>query len=429
MSDPQQENIEEQDGQDLYLNKDEMLEEDLEDTGEPMEDDDDEGELEPELDEEQQANIDMINAKDDSIQGFFGHKEPVYAIAIHPNNPEIIVSAGGDDKAHVWNITDGEHAIASLEGHTDSVTSVAFSKDCQFVATGGMDGFVKIWDTSDWSLKVDLQLGDECTIGTQGVLFYLQVALTLLSGCGSVCSPFISSSQLMRSSVPKGDNMNVFSGHTEMVTCGRFTPDGKAIVSSSSDGSLIMWSPTEGTAVTKITANDARFNLDGGITAMAVNPASTIAVAGGAAGGVRAVNLSNGQVVGSFECHKEGESIEAVAFLPEGAAGQGPAGVVVTAGTDGVLNVIDLTMMRVRNTMNIEEPITVLEFQHQSPFFAVGCVDHKVRMFDARTGSQVKEFEGHSEPVLSVAVSKDGSRIITGSDDGTALVFDGSSTK
>ncbi|TIC13147.1 WD40 repeat-like protein [Wallemia mellicola] len=397
MSDPQQENIEEQDGQDLYLNKDEMLEEDLEDTGEPMEDDDDEGELEPELDEEQQANIDMINAKDDSIQGFFGHKEPVYAIAIHPNNPEIIVSAGGDDKAHVWNITDGEHAIASLEGHTDSVTSVAFSKDGQFVATGGMDGFVKIWDTSDWSLKVDLQLGDECT--------------------------------LMRSSVPKGDNMNVFSGHTEMVTCGRFTPDGKAIVSSSSDGSLIMWSPTEGTAVTKITANDARFNLDGGITAMAVNPAGTIAVAGGAAGGVRAVNLSNGQVVGSFECHKEGESIEAVAFLPEGAAGQGPAGVVVTAGTDGVLNVIDLTTMRVRNTMNIEEPITVLEFQHQSPFFAVGCVDHKVRMFDARTGSQVKEFEGHSEPVLSVAVSKDGSRIITGSDDGTALVFDGSSTK
>ncbi|TIC23561.1 WD40 repeat-like protein [Wallemia mellicola] len=397
MSDPQQENIEEQDGQDLYLNKDEMLEEDLEDTGEPMEDDDDEGELEPELDEEQQANIDMINAKDDSIQGFFGHKEPVYAIAIHPNNPEIIVSAGGDDKAHVWNITDGEHAIASLEGHTDSVTSVAFSKDGQFVATGGMDGFVKIWDTSDWSLKVDLQLGDECT--------------------------------LMRSSVPKGDNMNVFSGHTEMVTCGRFTPDGKAIVSSSSDGSLIMWSPTEGTAVTKITANDARFNLDGGITAMAVNPAGTIVVAGGAAGGVRAVNLSNGQVVGSFECHKEGESIEAVAFLPEGAAGQGPAGVVVTAGTDGVLNVIDLTTMRVRNTMNIEEPITVLEFQHQSPFFAVGCVDHKVRMFDARTGSQVKEFEGHSEPVLSVAVSKDGSRIITGSDDGTALVFDGSSTK
>lgn len=55
MSDPQQENIEEQDGQDIYLNKDEMLEEDLEDTGEPMEDDDDAGELEPELDEEQQA--------------------------------------------------------------------------------------------------------------------------------------------------------------------------------------------------------------------------------------------------------------------------------------------------------------------------------------------------------------------------------------
>ena len=84
--------------------------------------------------------------------------------------------------------------------------------------------------------------------------------------------------------------------------------------------------------------------------------------------------------------------------------------------------------MVLRHLTKPKEPITVLEFQKQSPFFTVGSVDHKVRVFDARTGTQVKEFEGHSEPILSVAVSSDGSRIISGSDDGTALVFDGSST-
>ncbi|TIB35213.1 hypothetical protein E3P86_02699 [Wallemia ichthyophaga] len=409
-----------QESQDIYLNKDEMLEEDVEDTGEPM--DDDEGDVEGDGDvqgdmEDQQAKkqkLDMINAKDDSIQGFFNHKEPVYALSIHPINPDIVASGGGDDKAHIWSITDGEHAIAVLEGHTDSVTSTAFSSDGQLLATGGMDGFVKIWDSSDWSLKVDLQLGDECTW-----IDWHPRGNVLLTGCAD--------STIWMWKLPKGDNMNVFSGHTEMVTCGRFTPDGKSIVSASSDGSLIMWSPTEATPITKITGNDARFNLDGGITAMSVNPAGTIAVAGGAAGGVRAVNLANGQVVGSFECHKEGESIEAISFLPEGAAGQGPAGVVVTGGTDGVINVIDLTTMRVRNTITIEEPVTVLEFQKQSPFFTVGSVDHKVRIFDARTGTLCKELEGHSEPVLSIAVSSDGSRIISGSDDGTALVFEGDS--
>lgn len=45
----------EHDEQDVYLNRDEMLEEDIDDTGEPMEDDDDDVAAEPELDEEQQA--------------------------------------------------------------------------------------------------------------------------------------------------------------------------------------------------------------------------------------------------------------------------------------------------------------------------------------------------------------------------------------
>ena len=154
--------------------------------------------------------------------------------------------------------------------------------------------------------------------------------------------------------LPQGDNMNVFSGHMDIVTCGRFSPDGKSIISASTDGSLIGWLPTDPNPQTKVTANDTRFNLDGGIIAIAVNPAGTLAVAGGAAGGVRVVNLSNGQVIGSFEAHKEGESVECVSFLPEGSIGQGPAGVVVTGGTDGVLNVIDLTTMRIRNTINLE---------------------------------------------------------------------------
>lgn len=106
----------------------------------------------------------MINAKDDSIQGYFNHKEPVYSLSIHPNNPDIVVSGGGDDKAHVWSMVDGENAIAILEGHTDSVTSVKFSHDGQFLATGGMDGHIKIWSSNDWSLVTDFELSDECTV-------------------------------------------------------------------------------------------------------------------------------------------------------------------------------------------------------------------------------------------------------------------------
>ena len=86
-----------------------------------------------------------------------------------------------------------------------------------------------------------------------------------------------------------------------------------------------------------------------------MNGASTLAVAGGASGGVRVVSLSRGEVVGALDGHKEEESIEAVVFVDivgagAGASttGAGAAGVLVTAGTDGKACVWDLSTMRLR---------------------------------------------------------------------------------
>lgn len=93
-----------------------------------------------------------------------------------------------------------------------------------------------------------------------------------------------------------------------------------------------------------------------------MNGASTLAVAGGASGGVRVVSLSRGEVVGALDGHKEEESIEAVVFVDIVGAGAGAgagagvstagaAGVLVTAGTDGKACVWDLSTMRLRTTM------------------------------------------------------------------------------
>ena len=150
--------------------------------------------------------------------------------------------------------------------------------------------------------------------------------------------------------------MQVFAGHTGPVACGDFTPDGKRIVTADAEGTLIFWDPRSPAPIFKLSPTDARFALDG-ITSLAVNPASTLAVVGGASGGVRVISLSKGEVVGALAGHQEGESIEAVEFVELGASGPlssaAPAsgGVVVTGGTDGKACIWDLGTMRLRATL------------------------------------------------------------------------------
>jgi len=112
------------------------------------------------------------------------------------------------------------------------------------------------------------------------------------------------------------------------------------------------WDPRSPTPLFKLTSADGRFDLDG-ITSVGVNPSSTLAIIGGAAGGVRVVSLNKGEVVGALGGHTEGESIEAVTFVDISGSDAGP-GVAVTGGTDGKACIWDLSTMRLRATLQHE---------------------------------------------------------------------------
>lgn len=90
-----------------------------------------------------------------------------------------------------------------------------------------------------------------------------------------------------------------------------------------------------------------------GITSLAVNPSSSLAVVGGASGSLRVISLSKGEVVGALGGHEAGESVEAVQFVDLAGTGGG-SGVVVTGATDGKACIWDLSTMRLRATMKHE---------------------------------------------------------------------------
>ncbi|KAI9277314.1 WD40-repeat-containing domain protein [Phascolomyces articulosus] len=370
------------------------------DQGEPMEDsdDDDQGlegfEMRPSADDEN-----MMELADDSVQGFFDHHEPVYAIAMHPKDPTIVVSGGGDDKSYLWRNDNGEK-VFQLDGHTDSVTAVAFSVDGDYIASAGMDGKVRVWKA---------HTGDFCTSveGPDEVVWidWHPKGNILLAGA--------SDSTIWMWAMPSGKFMNIFNGHAAPVTAGHFTADGKKIVSVAEDSSMIVWDPKSAAALYRLSGEDARFHTEP-ITSVATNKDSTLAITGSMDGKARLINITNGQIVASLENHSE--SIETTDFCDV-------LTLAATGSTDGTISIWDVQTQRLRSTLSHEDAVVKVKFVKNSPFLVSCSADKSVKMWDTRTGQVVKSWVGHSDTVLGFAVSDDGKTIVTGSDDGTCLVF------
>ncbi|KAI0264427.1 WD40 repeat-like protein [Gloeopeniophorella convolvens] len=404
----------EHDGEEGFIEEGDIYAE-VEEGDEPMEEDDD-------LPDGVDGPEGEIVWEDNSIQAFSGHKEPVYAVAVHPTAP-LAVSGGGDDLGYIWDITNGE-TLVKLTGHTDSVTATAFSSDGEMVSTGGMDGKVRVWrrvgkdNYNVWEFLTELQGPDE-------------VMWLRWHPKGSVLLAGSNDSTVWLWQLPSGNTMQVFAGHTGPVQCGEFTPDGKRIVTACGDNSLIYWDPRSPTPIFKLTAQNGRFDL-GGITSLAVNPASSIVVVGGQEGGVRVVSLSRGEVISALGGHAEGQSVEAIAFVnivavadgSSAAAGAAGAGTVVTGATDGKVCIWDLNTNRLRTTLEHQDAVTSLLVHPTKPHLIVSSsADNSLRTWDARAGTLLREHKGHQELINGAALGRDGEFVVSAGDDGACLVF------
>ena len=76
---------------------------------------------------------------------FAGHEQDIYSLDFARNGRHI-ASGSGDHTVRVWDITrGGEVLILTIE---DGVTTVAISPNGDFVAAGSLDKSVRVWDIS-----------------------------------------------------------------------------------------------------------------------------------------------------------------------------------------------------------------------------------------------------------------------------------------
>lgn len=357
------------------------------------------------------------------------------APAAYSPDGRFIVTCGGD--AVLWDAGTGQE-IRRFVGHSSGVNTASFSPDGRFVLTAGsLDKTARLWDPAT---------GREVKrITTPGEVRWAEYSpdgrFILTTGKGLVIIWNAATGRQVRQLV----------GHTTFVSQGKFTTDGRFILTGSLDRTARLWDATTGVEVKRFTHGATNYE---GITAVALSRDGGYMLTGGgvsktvklweAASGrlVRTFvtvnwidsvefspddrtiliggnnntrddespglwDVTTGQEIRRFSGHETG-GVRSVSFSPDGR-------LVLTGGRDGTARTWEAATGReVQRFDGYATPVNSVACSPDGRFLAVSSEDKSVRIWEIASGQEIRRLRGHSTRVNAVAFSPDSKFLLTG---------------
>lgn len=302
----------------------------------------------------------------------------------------LAVTGGEDDMAYVWSTSSGE-VVFECTGHKDSVTEVGFNFDGQYVATADMAGLIQVWSVKEGKL-IWCSEGDDMEW-----MRWHQLANVLVVGCHS--------GDIYIWQIPQG-NCKVLPSHGSLTMCGKILADGKRLIAGYMDGQLKLWDMKSASVIWQLAEPQSD-----GITSLDINKENSLVLLAPTA---QVVKISDGKPAACLLKDNEKE-VEAVSFNQQ-------LSVAATGSLSGQLCVWDVGKFVLRHQAKIQPSVTLIEFGRNGIMF-VGATDGSIYVCDARSGTLVETFTGHTTDILNITVAETGGWILTTSDDGTAKIF------
>jgi WD40 repeat protein len=199
-------------------------------------------------------------------------------------------------------------------------------------------------------------------------------------------------------------------GHGGVVTSAAFSPDGRRIVTASTDRTARVWDAATGQQMLALAGHEAEvrsaaFSRDGTriVTASSDNTA-------------RVWDAATGQQMLALAGHET--EVWSAAFSPDGTR-------IVTASWDGTARVWDAATGQPLQTLaGHETAVSYAAYSPDGTRIVTASMDDTARVWDAATGQLMQILAGHETVVTSAVFSADGTRIVTASRDDTARVWD-----
>ncbi len=203
-------------------------------------------------------------------------------------------------------------------------------------------------------------------------------------------------------------------GHTGMVTCAAYSPDGRRLVSASmTDQTFKIWDVGTGQLIRSA-------GLTEGVICAAYSPdGRSIASGGGSDNTVKLWDAASGALIGTLRGHSA--SAVSVAFSPDG-------GRLASASTDETIKLWDAkTGREVRTLRGHTKGINRLAYRPDGQHIASASHDGTVKLWDAASGALVRTLSAHSNGAWGVAYSPDGRRVASCGSDAAVRLWDAAS--
>lgn len=385
------------------------------------------------------------SAKDGRPLVLLRHDGPVDAAAFDPDGQQIVTSSAGGI-LRVWD-AGGKGAPRLLRGHTDMVTDVAWSPDGKRIASGSKDTTVRVWDATTGKTLFVLR-GHEDKV----------ISVVWSSDGTRIASASRDKTARVWSANGTGYPI-VLRGHKHWIYTANFSPDGRYLLTTSLDRTLRAWELDEIAAPTVLVGhadvvNDAQFSPDGARivtasqdrTARVWNADGTgspvvlrghtepVETASWSPDGARIITLSTDKTARIWSADGASSPVVLTGHQAEvydvdwSLSGDR----IVTASTDGVLR--SWTRDGSRDGWKLEAetririaPSSRVHVHLNREGKRVSWTDSAgtIYLWNAAEGGDPALLDHHDAPTTdTVPWSPDGSRLASGSDDGTAQIWD-----
>lgn len=363
------------------------------------------------------------------LQTFQGHNGKVTGVALSADGKK--VATGSEDKtAIIWDDTGRQ--LQTLEFHNDAITCVALTANGQHVVTGSKDERAILWDAATGK---QLQTFGE-PIGHDG----FEVENVAVSADGQRVVTGAENGVVTQWSSKTGRAVSPLSRHSPAADMA-LTSDGRRMALSFTHDTVLVWDVATGAllrTVKSLHGDDKKLALsthgthgvvgtrDPGIVPQ-LSPTRWLSIAANAARYGVSVS-ADGQRVATSSSALIAISLDLEGSKHLGTVGGGAA----QDALDDFFTAREANggMIALLNRKKEHPPLSDLK-QLQSQVEQARNRELKMRdnaaiIWDTATGEPHQIFMGHEGSVTSVALADDGQMLLTGSEDGTAILWDAS---
>lgn len=313
----------------------------------------------------------------------------------HPKRPDPGPPPKGSPRYSSQNAQD---AIWCMRGHTELVSSVAYSPSGKLIVSGSYDKTVRVWQTGTGLEKLWF-LGHKSAVTS--VAFAPDNRAALSGG--------MDKSVFLRDCETKKEVQYFYA--PAVVECVAISPDGRYVITGTVGSGAQLWEVGSGREL-------RRFGVGGFVSSLSFSPGGNRVAIGTSDGDVTVFDRATGSLLVSFRVMRDGagQMLHAVKFSRDGLY-------LMTASPHQV----QIWQTKSGRETGVLETgasgLTCADFAPDGGRVVTGHADSTIRLWSLALGKVGHIFKGHTESVKAVAYAPNGMAVVSGGFDKTVRVW------